>query len=166
MVWLSFNSALVHHRAFHKVQFHIHDDPHCTLSRSSHSHPTWFSLWNNRWIKSQCRHVYGDTCWTVAHSHTQRERREKTSECPFNLQRALWGFSRESACGMRRLYARDCSRWEQEDSGQRHQECGLPSFSHAQWEKLFISLLAGLPSPLKCSRACEAVCLSLLLQKG
>lgn len=43
-------------------------------------------------------------CW---HTH----RREKTSECPFNLNQALWGFSLWNAPFVR---ARDCSQSEQD----------------------------------------------------
>lgn len=47
--------------------------------------------------------------------------REKTSEYPFNLNQALG----ESACGMRRLYARDCSHWREGHRTGQNEECGI-----------------------------------------
>lgn len=61
--------------------------------------------------------------------YTHIQRREKTSECPFNLNQALWGFSRESACGMRRLFVSQRlfpvqSRTQK--CSQKTQICGIP----------------------------------------
>lgn len=48
---------------------------------------------------------------TKSNMLTHTHRREKTSECPFNLNQALWGFSLWNAPFVR---ARDCSQSEQD----------------------------------------------------
>lgn len=82
----------------------------------------------------------------TAHAHTEHGR-EKTSECPFNLKRALWGFGRESACGMRRLYARDCPRWEQDTEWTQHRECGITLSPEPHWENFFTLFLGRITFP-------------------